>query len=92
MGTVIQDRPQRKADRPRRWDRTQRAELFDQYLDLEAQGFSLRQAAQALEVPRSTLGAWRAGPDHGIGHLVLSVLSYSALWRTEWRWRYVDGR
>jgi Family of unknown function (DUF6399) len=60
VGTVIQDRPQRNADRPRRWDRTQRAELFDQYLDLEAQGFSLRQAAQALEVPRSTLGAWRA--------------------------------
>ena len=32
------------------------------------------------------------GPDHGSGHLVLSVLSYSALWRTEGRWRYVDGR
>lgn len=60
MGTVSQDRQQRNADHPRRWGRTQRAELFDQYLDLEAKGFSLRQAAQALNVPRSTLGAWRA--------------------------------
>jgi hypothetical protein len=30
------------------------------YLELQAQGFSLRQAAKALEVPRSTLQAWRA--------------------------------
>jgi hypothetical protein len=60
VGTVIQDRQQRNADRPCRWDRSQRAELFDRYLDLEAEGFPLRQAAQALDVPRSTLGAWRA--------------------------------
>jgi hypothetical protein len=59
VGTVLQDTQQRNADRPHRWNRTQRAALFDQYLDLEAQGFSVRQAAKALEVPRSTLQAWR---------------------------------
>jgi hypothetical protein len=53
---------------------------------LRTQGISERQAAKQLNVPRTT------GHDHGIGHLVLSVLSYSALWRTEGRWRYVDGR
>ena len=60
MGTVIQETQQRNAHRPSRWNRTQRAELFDQYLDLEAKGLSVRQAAEALDVPRSTLQAWRA--------------------------------
>jgi transposase len=60
VGTVIQFTQRRNADLPPRWDRTQRAELCDQYRDLQAQGFSLRQAAKALEVPRSTLQAWRA--------------------------------
>jgi len=60
VGTVIQCKQRRNADLPPRWDRTQRAEIFDQYRDLQAQGFSLRQAAKALEVPRSTLQAWRA--------------------------------
>src|SRR6266446_6496504 len=60
MGTVIQSTPPRHTDCTPRWDRTRRAELFDQYRDLQAQGLSLRQAAQALDVPRSTLQAWRA--------------------------------
>jgi uncharacterized protein DUF6399/Psq-like protein len=60
MGTVIQAKPRRHEDRTPRWDRTRRAELFDQYRDLHAQGLSLRQAAKALDVPRSTLQAWRA--------------------------------
>ena len=60
MGTVIQETQQRNAHRPSRWNRTQRAELFDQYLDLDAKGLSVRQAAEALDVPRSTLQAWRA--------------------------------
>jgi hypothetical protein len=60
VGTVIQSTQRRNADRHPRWDRTQRVELFDQYRDLQAQGFSLRQAARALAVPRSTLQAWRA--------------------------------
>ncbi|HSX82141.1 MAG TPA: DUF6399 domain-containing protein, partial [Candidatus Saccharimonadia bacterium] len=60
MGTVIQIHPQSHHDRSPRWDRTRRAHLFDQYLALQAQGLSLRQAATTLEVPRSTLQAWRA--------------------------------
>src|SRR5919108_2480890 len=60
MDTVIQSNAQSHDDRPPRWSRTQRATLFDQYLDLHAQGLSLRQAAKALAVPRSTLQAWRA--------------------------------
>jgi Family of unknown function (DUF6399) len=66
VGTVIQTHPQSyddhksHDDRTPRWDRTRRAHLFDQYLALQAQGLSLRQAAKALEVPRSTLQAWRA--------------------------------
>ena len=69
MGTVIQTHPQSHDDhkshddRTPRWNRTRRAELFDQYLELQAQGLSLRQAAKALEVPRSTLQAWRASAD-----------------------------
>jgi uncharacterized protein DUF6399 len=63
VGTVIQFKQRRNADLPPRWDRTQRAEIFDQYRDLQAQGFSLRQAAKALEVPRSTLQAWRASQE-----------------------------
>jgi hypothetical protein len=66
VGTVIQTHSQSyddhksHDDRTPRWDRTRRAHLFDQYLALQAQGLSLRQAAKALEVPRSTLQAWRA--------------------------------
>src|SRR5438270_13529612 len=60
MGTVIQSKTQSNEERTPRWNRTQRAHLFDQYLALQAQGLSLRQAAKALEVPRSTLQAWRA--------------------------------
>ena len=60
MGTVIQTHPQSHDDRSPRWDRTRRAHLFDQYLALQAQGLSLRQAAKTLGVPRSTLQAWRA--------------------------------
>jgi Family of unknown function (DUF6399) len=58
--TVIQDAQRSNEDHHPRWGRTQRAHLFDQYLALHAQGLSLRQAAKALEVPRSTLQAWRA--------------------------------
>src|SRR5215467_6806988 len=36
-----------------------RAELLDQYRDLQAQGVSQRQAAKVLAVPRTTLQAWR---------------------------------
>src|SRR5713101_5499153 len=36
------------------------ADLFEQYGALQAQGVSQRQAAKVLDVPRSTLQAWRA--------------------------------
>ena len=60
VGTVIQYAQRSNNNHTPRWDRTQRAQLFDQYLALQAQGRSLRQAAKALEVPRSTLQAWRS--------------------------------
>ena len=60
MSTVIQAKAQSNDERTPRWSRTQRAALFEQYLELQAQGLSLRQAAKALAVPRSPLQAWRA--------------------------------
>ena len=63
MGTVIQDTQQRNADRQPRWDRFERADLFEHYRELRAQGMSQRQAAQELQVPRTTLQAWRLWHD-----------------------------
>ena len=59
MGTVIQYRQRSNADRYQRWDRIERAECFEQYRDLQAQGLSQRQAAKVPDVPRSTLQAWQ---------------------------------
>jgi hypothetical protein len=60
MSTVI-DFPYRdNFDRHQLWDRFERADLFKQYLDLQAQGVSQRQAAKQLQVPRSTLQAWHS--------------------------------
>ena len=63
MGTVIQYTQRGNDARNSRWDRLERAELFERYGDLKAQGLSQRQAAQRLDVPRSTLQAWRAYAD-----------------------------
>jgi hypothetical protein len=60
VGTGIQEKQQGNDDRHQRWARLERADLFAQYGDLQVQGLSQRQAAQMLEVPRSTLQAWRA--------------------------------
>ena len=60
MGTVIQYTQRGNDERNQRWNRVERAELFAQYGDLQAQGLSQRQAAKGLDVPRSTLQAWRA--------------------------------
>ena len=60
MGTVIQYSQRSHADRPQRWERLERAEQFERYGALKAQGMSQRQAAKMLDVPRSTLQAWRA--------------------------------
>jgi hypothetical protein len=63
VGTVIQDRPQINHGSQPRWDRFERADLFEQYRELRAQGLSERQAAQELKVPRTTLQAWRVWHD-----------------------------
>ena len=63
MGTVIQDKPQSNPERQPRWDCFERADLFEYYLELQAQGVSQRQAAQELQVPRTTLQAWRLWHD-----------------------------
>jgi len=63
MGTVSQDTHQRNYDRQPRWDRFERANLFEHYRELQAQGLSQRQVAQELQVPRTTLQAWRTWHD-----------------------------
>ena len=63
VGTVIQDRPQINHRSQPRWDRFERADLFEQYRELRTQGISERQAAKELKVPRTTLQAWRRWHD-----------------------------
>jgi hypothetical protein len=46
-----------------RWDRFERADLLEQYRELRTQGISERQAAKKLNVPRTTLQAWRIWHD-----------------------------
>src|SRR5262245_65303092 len=60
---TLQDTQKRNADRQPRWDRFERADLFEHYRELRAQGMSQRQAAQELQVPRTTLQAWRLWHD-----------------------------
>jgi len=61
--TVIQDRQHRNPAGQPRWDRFERADLFEQYRELRTQGISERQAAKELKVPRTTLQAWRVWHD-----------------------------
>ena len=63
MRTVIQDMPQINPGSQPRWDRFERADLFEQYRELRTQGVSERQAAKGLNVPRTTLQAWRVWHD-----------------------------
>ena len=63
MATLIQDKHRGNHDRNQRWARVERADLFARYGALHTQGVSQRQAAKVLEVPRSTLQAWRAYQD-----------------------------
>src|SRR5882724_4339473 len=60
MGSVIQYQQCGNDDRHQRWERIERAELCERYGGLKAQGLSQCQAAKVLEVPHSTLQAWRA--------------------------------
>jgi Family of unknown function (DUF6399) len=63
VGAVIQDMPHINHRRQPRWDRFERADILEQYRALRHQGLSERQAAKALEVPRTTLQAWRVWHD-----------------------------
>src|ERR687885_2061619 len=63
VGTVIQDMPPINHSSQPRWDRFERADLFEQYRELRTQGISERQAAKDLKVPRTTLQAWRLWHD-----------------------------
>src|SRR5215470_5725439 len=63
MATIIQAKHRGNHDRNQRWARCERADLFARYGALRIQGVSQRQAAQVLDVPRSTLQAWRAYQD-----------------------------
>ena len=63
MGTVVQDLPQINQGSQPRWDRFERADLFEQYRQLRTQGLSERQIANKLNVPRTTLQAWRLWHD-----------------------------
>src|SRR5712692_6225708 len=78
MGTVIQAKPRSNADRHPRWNRTERAAYFDQYSELQAQGLSQRQAAQKLDVPRSTLQAWQAYQESLDEHPAVVAFFHSA--------------
>ena len=59
MGTGIHYAQRGTAACQQRWERMRRAELLDQYRDLQAQEVSQRHAAKGLAVPRTTLQAWR---------------------------------
>jgi hypothetical protein len=63
VGTVIQEQHQRNPEGQPRWDRFARADLFEQYQQLRLQGISERQTAKELNVPRTTLQAWRVWHD-----------------------------
>src|SRR5262250_2556227 len=79
VGTVVQYKPRSNHHHRPRWDRTQRAALLDQYRDLQAQGCSLRQAAKALHIPRSTLQAWQAYQESLDAHPAVVAFFHSSL-------------
>jgi len=59
VGTVIQYRQRHNANRHQRWERLAQAEQCARYGERKTQGMSQRQVAKVLDVPRSTLQAWR---------------------------------
>ena len=60
MSTVSDSPPRSNFDCHQRWQRIRCAELLKGYRAWQAQGFSQRQSAKRLEVPRTTLQAWCA--------------------------------
>ena len=63
MSTVIDFASHDHVNHHQRWNRFDRADRFAQYLELQTQGVSQRQAAKQLQVPRTTLQAWRTWHD-----------------------------
>ena len=63
MSTISDFAHPDNVDHPPRWNRFEQAERFERYLALHAQGVSQRQAAKQLQVPRTTLQAWRRWHD-----------------------------
>lgn len=63
MGTIVQDMPPINPGSQPRWDRCERADRFAQYRELRTQRISERQIAKGLNVPRTTLQAWRPWRD-----------------------------
>jgi len=57
VSTVIDTQPRGNGDRHQRWERSRRTALLEQYQDLQARGLSQRQAANRLDVARTTLQA-----------------------------------
>jgi hypothetical protein len=60
VATIIQAKHRGHHERHQRWARCERADRFERYGAWHTQGVSQRQAAKVLDVPRSTLQAWRA--------------------------------
>ena len=63
MSTVIGSPPRNNFDRHQLWDWFEQADLFEHSPRLQAQSVSQRQAAKQLQVPRTTLQAWRRWHD-----------------------------
>lgn len=57
MSTVIDFPHRHNFDRYQLWDRFERVDLFEQYLDLQTQWISQRQTTKRLQLPRTTLQA-----------------------------------
>jgi hypothetical protein len=63
VATIIQEKHRDNQGYKQRWTRLERHDLFEPYDALHAQEVSQRQAAQMLDMPRSTLQAWRMYQD-----------------------------
>jgi hypothetical protein len=66
MSTVIDFASHDHVNHHQRWNRFDRADRFAHYLELRTQGVFQRQAAKQLQVPRTTLQAWRTWQDTSI--------------------------
>ena len=87
MGTVVQELPQINPGSQPRWDRFERADLFEQYREWRTQGLSERQLAKALGVPRPPYKPGGSGTTASISALT-SRISFTVA--PDWR-SYTDS-